>query len=147
MKVALNPSPVSRELMDYPLELVDVLILNELEGQALSGSAADAEGGAILSALATRFPGAAIVLTLGSKGVMYHDAEGDLSCPAQKVTVVDTTGAGDTFCGYFLACTMKGMSPDKALHTASRASALAISKKGAAVSIPTLAEVEKAAFC
>ena len=145
MKVAFNPSPISEELLHYPLELVDVFVLNELEGQTLSG-AESAEEDAVLAALSQRFPQAVIVLTLGEKGAMYHDSQRDLTCPAHKVPVVDTTGAGDTFCGYFLACTMKGQEPQKALETASRASALAIGKKGAAVSIPTLAQVESAAL-
>lgn len=145
MKVAFNPSPISEELLDYPLELVDVFILNELEGQALAGIEID-DGNTVLTALAKRFPGAAIVLTLGSKGVMYHDGACELTCPACEVPVVDTTGAGDTFCGYFLACTLKGMSPAQALETASRASALAIGKKGAAVSIPTMKQVEREIF-
>lgn len=145
LKVAFNPSPISEELPAYPLDLVDVFILNELEGQTLSGSES-AAGADIMAALAARFPQAAIVLTLGEKGAVYHDSRHDLTCPAHKVPVVDTTGAGDTFCGYFLACTMKGMEPQKALETATRASALAIGKKGAAVSIPTLAQVESAVF-
>lgn len=143
MKVAFNPSPVSEQLAGYPLALVDILILNELEGQSLSGAAPHSSSDDILAVLANRFPEAAIVLTLGADGVMYHDAEQDLQCPACRVSVVDTTGAGDTFCGYFLACVIKGMDPAHALETATAASALAIGKKGAAVSIPTLAEVLK----
>lgn len=146
MKVAFNPSPISEQLMEYPLNLVDVFILNELEGQTLSGAEPSAENGAILAALAARFPKAAIVLTLGPKGVLYRDVACQLEFPACEAPVVDTTGAGDTFCGYFLACTLKGMSPARALEMASKASALAIGKKGAAVSIPTLTEVESVAF-
>lgn len=146
MKVVFNPSPISNDLTTYPLELVDIFILNELEGQALSGAPAESDGGSVLRALADRFPKSAIVLTLGGEGVIYHDAEHDLECPAHRVPVVDTTGAGDTFCGYFLACAMKGMPPAQALAMATRASALAIGKKGASVSIPTLAEVENAVF-
>lgn len=141
MKVAFNPSPISEELLNYPLELVDLFILNELEGQTLSGVESE-EGSEVMAALIQKFPQAAIVLTLGEKGAMYHGNGQDLTCPAHKVSVVDTTGAGDTFCGYFLACTMKGMAPLAALKTATQASALAIGKKGAAVSIPTLAQVE-----
>ena len=141
MKVAFNPSPISEELLNYPLELVDLFILNELEGQTLSGVESE-EGSEVMASLIQKFPQAAIVLTLGEKGAMYHGNGQDLTCPAHKVSVVDTTGAGDTFCGYFLACTMKGMAPLAALETATRASALAIGKKGAAVSIPTLAQVE-----
>lgn len=141
MKVAFNPSPISEELLSYPLELVDLFILNELEGQTLSGVESE-EGSEVMASLIQKFPQAAIVLTLGEKGAMYHGNGQDLTCPAHKVSVVDTTGAGDTFCGYFLACTMKGMAPLAALETATCASALAIGKKGAAVSIPTLAQVE-----
>lgn len=137
LKVAFNPSPISEELLTYPLELVDILILNELEGQSLAGITSDS-GEQILAALARRFPQAAIVLTLGEKGALYQNGQHRLFCPAQKVPVVDTTGAGDTFCGYFLACSMRGMSPEQALAMATQASALAIGKKGAADSIPTL---------
>lgn len=145
LKVAFNPSPISEGLPAYPLHLVDIFILNELEGQTLSGNSSTA-GGDILAALVDRFPEAVIVLTLGEKGAMYHDSGHDFTCPAHKVPVVDTTGAGDTFCGYFLACTMNGMGPQEALETATRASALAIGKKGAAVSIPSMAQVRSAAF-
>ncbi len=146
LTVAFNPSPISEELSGYPLELVDIFILNELEGQSLSGAAPDAEAKEILSALAKRFPKAAIVLTLGGDGVLYRDGSCEAACPAHRVAVVDTTGAGDTFCGFFLASIMKGKAPAEALTTATAASALAIGKKGAAVSIPTLQEVENASF-
>ena len=145
LKIAFNPSPISEELPAYPLELVDLFILNELEGQTLAGTDCT-DGGGIMAALAARFPRAAIVLTLGEKGALYHDSGQDLFCPACRAPVVDTTGAGDTFCGFFLACTMRGVEPRKALETATRASALAIGRKGAAVSIPTLAQVESASF-
>ena len=127
MKVAFNPSPISEELLGYPLELVDLFILNELEGQTLSGIESE-KGSEVMASLIKKFPQATIVLTLGEKGAMYHGNGQDLTCPAHKVSVVDTTGAGDTFCGYFLACTMKGMAPRVALETATRASALAIGK-------------------
>lgn len=145
LKVAFNPSPISEELLTYPLNMVDVFILNELEGQTLSGSESTVDAD-VMAALIARFPHADIVFTLGAKGAMYHDGRYDLTCPTHKVPVVDTTGAGDTFCGYFLACTMRGMEPQKALETATRASELAIGKKGAAVSIPTLDQVENADF-
>lgn len=145
MTVAFNPSPISAALLQYPLELVDIFVLNELEGQTLSGIES-AEGADVLSALAARFPNATIVLTLGEKGAMYRDGRQELTCPAHKVPVVDTTGAGDTFCGYFLACTINGMAPQEALEIATRASALAIGKKGAAVSIPALADAVAAVF-
>lgn len=145
MTVVFNPSPISEEMTQYPLELVDIFILNELEGQKLSGAESD-DGKTVLAALAERFPHAVIVLTLGSDGVMYHDAANNINYPAYKVPVVDTTGAGDTFCGYFLACSMRGDPPHQALATATKASAIAVGKKGAAVSIPAIADVESSNF-
>lgn len=145
LKVAFNPSPISKEITDYPLELVDLFILNQLEGQALAQSQAE-NAAQILQALAARFPQAQIVLTLGGDGAMYQNGRDTLSCKAYHVPVVDTTGAGDTFCGYFLAELLRGSTIQKALEMSSRASALAIGKKGAAVSIPTRAQVEQASF-
>lgn len=146
IKIAFNPSPVTEELQSYPLEFVDTFILNELEGQILSGATADADDDTIIHSLVEKFPHAKIVLTLGARGARYHDMAHDLEQRAYQVPVVDTTGAGDTFCGYFLACVMKGMDPGKSLEMASKASSLAIGVKGAAVSIPIFADVEKAKF-
>ena len=141
--VALNPSPVTPELMDYPLDLVDYLILNEVEGEALSGRRDYAEIADVLSA---RWPEAHILLTLGRAGVLYRHGAVHKSHGAYEVPTVDTTGAGDTFCGYFLAGVAQNRDIDRALAFASRAAALAVSRRGAAGSIPTAKEVEDA-FC
>lgn len=141
MKVAFNPSPVTHELLDYPLELLDIMILNEVEGAALT-QAEDYE--IMLASLCQKYPNTNIVLTLGSKGVMYRDATSSEYHGIYDVPVVDTTGAGDTFCGYFIASIARGLSVQKALELASRASSIAISRKGAATSIPSLEEVEGA---
>ena len=61
-----------------------------------------------------------------------------------KVDAVDTTAAGDTFAGYFISAIAEGVSPELAIKTASAAAALSVSRKGAAPSIPTLAEVKRA---
>lgn len=145
MKVVFNPSPISRQLTEYPLELVDLFILNQLEGQTLARTQAE-DAAQILQALACRFPQAQIVLTLGKDGAVYQNSQDRLSCKAYHVPVVDTTGAGDTFCGYFLAELLRGSTAEQALTMASQASALAIGKKGAAVSIPTRAQVEQASL-
>ncbi len=142
MKIAFNASPVGPELFQYPLELVDWFLINEIEGQAIAGTE-ETDYEKILEALLARFPQAAVVLTLGSQGVLYGKGSERARHGIYKVPVVDTTAAGDTFCGYFLASLAKGLSPQEALHTASMASALAIGVKGAAVSIPTWAEVER----
>ncbi|HIV87023.1 MAG TPA: ribokinase [Candidatus Pygmaiobacter gallistercoris] len=142
MKVAFNASPISEALLQYPLELVDYYLINEVEGKALAGEEAKTNE-EILAALKKRFPAAAIVLTVGKDGVLYQFGEERASHGIYDVPVADTTAAGDTFCGYFLACTAKGLPAAEALRMASLASSLAVSKKGAANSIPTWSEVEQ----
>ena len=142
MKIAFNASPINGDLPKYPLELVDWFLINEIEGQTIAGIQ-ETEPEKVLEALLQKFPNAAIVLTLGGDGVLYGKGADRFSHGVFKVPVVDTTGAGDTFCGYFLASLAKGLAPQEALHTASMASALAIGTKGAAVSIPTWAQVQE----
>ena len=140
MKIAFNASPITDALLEYPLELVDWLLVNEVEGKALSD--VDAKGNeTILEALCKKFPNAAIVLTVGEQGVLYRDRELSASHGIYKVEVADTTAAGDTFSGYFLSCIAKGLSVQTALEMASRASAIAVSKHGASASIPNWEDV------
>ena len=142
LKVAFNASPITAQIFEYPLELVDYFIINEIEGQAIAGCEETGHR-AILAALAARFPKAVIVLTLGKDGVLYHSGEEEASHGVYASTVVDTTAAGDTFCGYFLASVARGLPAAEALRMASLASALAIGVKGAANSIPGWVEVEQ----
>ena len=140
MKIVLNPSPITPELCgNYPLELVDYFVLNENEGAALAGGGGCY--GDILDRLTRQFPRAVIVLTVGDQGVLYSDGSETLRHGIYPVPVADTTAAGDTFCGYFVASTAQGMSPALALERACAASALAVSRPGAAPSIPTRDEV------
>jgi ribokinase len=142
-KIAFNPSPVTEALFAYPLELVDYFILNEVEGNAIAGIQT---GGftELLKALAAKFPAAAVVLTVGKAGAYYHSAGKALHHGIYDVPVADTTAAGDTFCGYILAGLAKGLDAQEALHTASIASSLAVSQKGAAPSIPSWQQVRQA---
>lgn len=140
MTVAFNASPITEELLSYPLELVDCFLINEVEGKALSGVQSD-DFSVILEALAIRFPKAIMVLTVGEAGVLYREGNCRLQHGCYPVNAVDTTAAGDTFCGYFLSCLSRGMKPEKALETASKASAIAVSRHGAVPSIPIWDEV------
>ena len=140
MKIAFNASPITDALLEYPLELVDWLLVNEVEGKALSDVDAK-EYEAILEGLCRKFPNAAIVLTVGEQGVLYRDRALSASHGIYKVEVADTTAAGDTFSGYFLSCIAKGLSVQTALEMASRASAIAVSKHGASASIPNWEDV------
>ena len=126
-------------LKEFPFEKVSIFLINEVEGQALTG---ESEPGAILDALLTRWPHARVVLTLGQRGVVYRDREHTFSYGAYRVKAVDTTAAGDTFTGFFLASLARGEDIPRCLENASLASALAVSRPGAAPSIPTMAEVD-----
>lgn len=141
MRIALNPSPATDALMQLPLELVEWLILNEVEGEQLSG---ETNPDRILAALRSRWPRCRVVLTLGKRGVRYADDAVQCAHGIYPVQVVDTTGAGDTFTGYFLAAVAQGKPVPDALRTASRASSIGITRPGAAQSIPTADEVENA---
>ncbi len=139
MTIALNPSPVTKELLSAPLHLVDTFILNEIEGAQISG---EETPGAILDGMARRFPGSRIVLTLGKDGSACHDGGRRFSHGIYRVRAVDTTAAGDTFTGFFIAAAIAGRTVPEALEAASRASALAVMKAGAADSIPSLRDIE-----
>lgn len=139
MRIVLNPSPMNEKILRINLNYIDCFILNEVEAHALVQE--DVDKAALLNQLKERFPHAEIVLTLGEKGSVYAGAEGIAEQKAYQVATVDTTAAGDTFTGYYMAGRLQGESVKEALDMASRASAIAVSKKGAAPSIPKRDEV------
>jgi ribokinase len=143
LQIAMNPSPLGPEIDSYPLELIDIFIMNEIEAAGLSG---EGEPERAAEALLARRPGARILITLGSEGALYADAGEKLRRPAHRVKAVDTTAAGDTFTGYFLAALGEGLSPAEAIELATKASAICVTRPGAAPSIPARAEVEAARF-
>ena len=139
MRIAMNPAPFHAEVLDYPLELLDFLILNEIEAEGLSGEGSPERA---IQSLRARYPRAGVVITLGEQGALYADTSGLLSHPAYRVRAVDTTAAGDTFSGYFLAVINEGGSAAEALELASRAAAICVTRPGAAVSVPSRKEVD-----
>ena len=88
-----------------------------------------------------RYPHSNLVLTLGGRGSLFANTDGVIYQPAIQTDVVDTTAAGDTFTGFFLHAVTTGSSPEKGLLTATKAAAIAVSRKGASVSIPTMTEI------
>ncbi len=138
-KVVFNPSPLDASVLELPLDGVDTFIVNSVEGRGLSG---EAEPGRILDAMQERYPNAATVLTLGDRGALYARDKIRLEVAAESVEVVDTTGAGDTFAGYWLAEMAIGGDPERALHLACRAAARCVQRPGAAVSIPLRSALE-----
>lgn len=138
MKIMLNPSPMNDRIYELCLDYIDVFILNEVEAQGLVGTTDDVQK--LQSQLKEKFPNAEIVLTLGEKGSMYLGEE-SVQQEIYSVETVDTTAAGDTFTGYYLAGRLQEMSVKETLNMAAAASAIAVSKRGAAPSIPTKDEV------
>lgn len=146
MKIALNPSPMEKSVLRLPLQLVDLFLLNEVEAQQVAQAEGTGSQEDILSLLRKKYPKAAVVLTLGSRGAIYEDGEVRIDQRAYQVQTVDTTAAGDTFTGYFLGSRMRGESVEAAMELASRAAAISVTRRGAAPSIPWLTEVEKKVF-
>lgn len=137
--VALNPSPFVEKLKSFDYSKIDYLILNESEGQSITG---EKETKKVIEKLLT-ICGGVVVLTLGGDGAVFADKNEYVFVPAFKVNAVDTTGAGDTFTGYFLTEFLNGNSAEKSLKIASAASAIVVGKSGAAETIPERKEVEK----
>jgi ribokinase len=141
MRVCLNPSPFDGRIAALPLELADLLFVNEIEGAALAGRPVSADPRLILDELVGRFPRAEIILTAGKEGAYYGRgtlrAKGDIT----ELPVVDTTGAGDTFTGFFLAARQRGLDAAGALALACKASSIAVSRRGAMASMPFAEEV------
>lgn len=142
MKIALNPSPINEAIRDLPFRYVDLLFVNEIEAGAIAGlTTRDADP--LLDVLEKKYPDACLVLTLGGDGSVCSLKGQRIRQPIYKVDAVDTTAAGDTFSGYFLAGIIEGKTPAEALDLAAKAAAIAVTRPGAAPSIPTRKEVEE----
>ena len=139
LRICLNPSPADESLFTYPLSQVRYLVLNEIEGERLTG---ENDPDRIVDALLHYSPEIAVVLTLGQNGVLFGDRDRKLRHGIYAVVAVDTTAAGDTFTGFFLGAVVRGLPTETCLQYATAAAALCVSKAGAADSIPTWAETE-----
>lgn len=145
MMICLNPAPMTPAVLDYPLDCVDILIVNETEAAALVASveeqpsepaSSESAEQQLLSRLERVVPGARLLLTLGERGARYRGDGEELTVEAVPAAVVDTTGAGDTFVGYFIASVAAGLSTGTALRRATVAASLCVSRPGAMDSIP-----------
>lgn len=140
MQIIFNPSPYNGTVAACDLSKISVFLVNEVEGEQISG---EKEPDQMLDVIQAKYPQAKIVLTLGEGGVVYRDKEGTYKQGIFRVKTVDTTAAGDTFTGYFIASMLEGMEIQDALRLCAKASALAVSRNGAAPSIPTRKEVDE----
>lgn len=139
MTIVLNPSPMNEIIDECDLGKVSIFVLNETEGQQLTGQTTPTT---IVAAMEASFANAKIVLTLGKGGSIFHHGDEELYQAAFDVDTVDTTAAGDTFTGYLIAGILKKQPMRDVLVNASKAAALAVKKQGAAQSIPFMSEVE-----
>ena len=135
MKIVFNPAPFNYEILSYDLSKISTLILNQTEGEALSKKKKPDN---ILKVLNSRFNNTEIILTLGEKGSLYSFKDELVKIKAHKLNTVDTTGAGDTFIGYYVAGIASKMNKKDNLKRASKAAAIATTKLGGAESIPRI---------
>lgn len=144
MKIILNPSPMNEKIMELPLDQIDYFLLNEVEAMQIlqMEEPEEIDGKYIGSLLHEKFPEATIVLTLGGDGSICISKDEYVERSIYKVDTVDTTAAGDTYTGYFIAGILNGKTIKESMDTASKASAIAVSRQGAAPSIPRVEEVE-----
>lgn len=142
MRVVLNPSPFNEAIGKCDLNRISLFLVNEVEGAQISGIPST-QPEQILQWFAQHHPQAEVVLTLGAEGAWYAGRGERYFCPARKVKAVDTTAAGDTFTGFFLEGWMNGRPIEECMARATKAAAIAVSRKGAAPSIPLASELEE----
>lgn len=138
MRVVFNAAPMSGDVNALPLEAIELLVINEIEGFELTTKTVPDE---IIATLSSRFSDTNILLTLGAAGSIYAGKGDSVFQPAMKVEAVDTTAAGDTYVGFFLAGYSAGNSVEECLALATSAAAVCVMRAGAATSIPSLGEL------
>jgi ribokinase len=138
-KIAFNPSPITPDVLKIPLQNIALLFVNPIELQALSQQP---DATLALNQLTEQNPGTRIIVNLGRKGVLMAKGAERQQVSAPSVKVADTSAAGDTFLGYYLAAQIAGHSENHALAWACHAAALATTKIGASSSIPIKKDVD-----
>jgi ribokinase len=142
--VILNPAPAAGPLPVEWYPLIDYLIPNESEAQALTGVAVESIATAEQAAAMMLAAGVGgVIITLGERGTLHATAQGFEHLPAPVVRAVDTTAAGDTFVGGFAAALAGGHDESAAIRFGQIAAALSVTRAGAQPSIPTYAEVKE----
>lgn len=138
MQIVFNPSPFDEKIKTSDLNKISYLVLNEAEAKEFSGFS---EPEKCLNYFGQMYPALKVILTLGAKGSVFMDDTQKLHQYAYRVDVLDETAASDAFMGYFVSGVAQGKEYKDILKIASAASALTISRRGAAPSIPEMQEV------
>jgi ribokinase len=140
LRVAFNPAPMTESVKHLPHECIDLLIVNEVEAEEISGRQ---DLDKIEEYFRQDWPHAEVLITLGKAGVRMLKKDKTINVLAFEVDAVDTTAAGDTFIGYFLSAYSNHADSTTALKRACAASALAVMQVGAAQSIPNEEDVNR----
>ena len=142
-KVILNPAP-AKEIPEKLIALCNYIIPNETEAETLTGIAINSAEDAFRAGRALLALGAEnAIITLGKAGCAAVTKDSEFTLPAFSVKAVDTTAAGDQFCGAFAAELAVGAELKDALRFATAASAISVTRAGASVSMATRAEIEE----
>lgn len=138
MQIVLNPSPYDHRLTQVDFTKLSWLLINEVEAEQISGSSDPQK---VWEILHDRYPKLSVVITLGKEGSVCYCGEQVIKKASKKVAVVDTTAAGDTFTGFFLAGMLENLSLEECMERATIASSICVTRPGAGPSIPTKEEV------
>jgi ribokinase len=141
--VLFNPAP-AKPLSDIALQRIHTLVVNETEAEIVSGETLEGADSVTRIALSLRAKGPKVVIvTLGAEGAYVSSDEFTGLVPGNKVDVVDTTAAGDVFCGALSTALCKNSSIEEAIKFANAAGALAVTKLGAQPSVPAQVDIEE----
>lgn len=140
MRILFNPAPMTPDILDLDLREVTWLAVNESECARLLGCTCD-DPMQLCRLFRQRYPETGLLLTLGSRGSLSLQGQSMCFIPSCQVQAVDTTGAGDTWLGYFADGFSRGLSVPDSMMRANAAAALSVQVAGAASSIPSDREV------
>lgn len=141
VKVILNPAPATF-LSDDLMRCLYAIIPNECEAEILSGiEVTDWESAKMAADVISSKGVGIVVITLGSKGTFIKDNEKYYEIPVRKIEAVDTTAAGDTFCGAFCVGLSEGLSIEEAAIMANKAAGVTVTREGAQTAIPYRYEI------
>ncbi|MBR2289031.1 MAG: ribokinase [Clostridia bacterium] len=142
MRIVLNPSPYNEQLSGVDYSKLSWVLVNEIEAEQLTGHKDPEKAWGVIH---ERYPKLSLLITLGSAGStawsVHHGKVEHASHEAFAVQAVDTTAAGDTFTGYFISALMESRPLKECMRRAAKAAAIAVTRPGAAESIPSLNEL------
>ena len=136
--IVFNPSPFNDVIQNCDISKVSYLFMNEIEASLLTK---ECDIKKQLEFMALNYPTCRTIITMGEQGSYYKDHDIEIHQNIVKANVVDTTAAGDTFAGFFIAAIIKGYTANSAMKIATTASSITVSRPGASDSIPSWGEI------